>query len=42
MTLGSDFSERQAKAFGTAVLGQAKVVIGDEASVLSISGPRQG
>ena len=42
MTLGSDFNERQAKAFGAAVLGRAKVVLGDEASLLSNGCPRHG
>ena len=42
MTRGSDFNERQAKAFGTAVLGRAKVVLGDEASLLSNGCPRHG
>ena len=42
MPLGSDANERQAKAFGTAVLGRAKVVLGDEASLLSNGCPRHG
>lgn len=42
MPLGSDANERQAKAFGTAVLGRAKVVMGDEASLLSNGCPRHG
>ena len=42
MPLGSDVNERLAKAFGTAVLGRAKVVMGDEASLLSNGCPRHG
>ena len=42
MPLGSDANERQAKAFGVAVLGRAKVVLGDEASLLSNGCPRHG
>ena len=42
MPLGSDANERQAKAFGAAVLGRAKVVMGDEASLLSNGCPRHG
>ena len=42
MPLGSDANERQAKAFGTAVLGRAKVVFLDECHFCRMAVPATG